>query len=89
MLCTLCMGPALHSPVAPIATRIPSNAGERGPRMNAKWWNYHHLCQVFIKLELFNQGASILSNTTFPWLQNRGKYEFCLMNEAPWIPMVQ
>ena len=44
---TLCMGPALHSPKAPIATRIlSSNAGEpnrewgepweRGPRTNAK-----------------------------------------------------
>ena len=33
-------GPALLSPVAPIATRIPSsNAGERGPRMNAECGN--------------------------------------------------
>ena len=33
-------GPAQHSPVAPIAARIPSsNAGERGPRANAECEN--------------------------------------------------
>ena len=35
------LGPALLSPVTPIAARIPSsNAGERGPRMNAECGNY-------------------------------------------------
>ena len=37
---TLCMGPALHSSVAPIAARIlSSDAEEHGPRANAKCGN--------------------------------------------------
>ena len=36
----LCVGPALHSPVAPRAARIiSSNTGERGPRANAECGN--------------------------------------------------
>ena len=44
MYATLCMGPAPHSPVAPIATHIPSsNAGESDPRTNDKCGNYYQL----------------------------------------------
>ena len=52
-------GPALHSPVAPIATRIVSfNAGERGPSANAKCGNYIKV----LKLAL----SSALSTNSFP-----------------------
>ena len=37
-------GPAQHSPVAPIAARIPSSNTEHGPRANAECGNwYFHL----------------------------------------------
>ena len=41
MYATLCMGACTrHSPVAPLAARIPSShAGERGPRTNAECGN--------------------------------------------------
>ena len=40
MYAKLCVGPALHPPVAPIAARIPSsNTGERGPHTIAKCGN--------------------------------------------------
>ena len=50
-------GPALLSPVAHIAARIPSsNTGERGPRMNAECGNYlskydksHGIQNIYIK----------------------------------------
>ena len=44
-------GPALHSPVAPIATDIlSSNAGERDPRPNAKCENCHTTESKFLIL---------------------------------------
>ena len=54
MYATLYMGPALHSPVAPIATHIPfSNEGERSLHTNANCRNcFNEMNNIYLKTKI-------------------------------------